>query len=88
MSMMLDKKSMTEEDIKLQYITPAITAKWDIHKITMETQTTDGKINLKDNLVFREKPKRVDYLLYLNANNPILYSIHHDFLSLYWKEGL
>ena len=71
MSMMLDKKSMTEEDIKLQYITPAITAKWDIHKITMETQITDGKINLKGNLVFREKPKRADYLLYLNANNPI-----------------
>ena len=70
-SMMLDKKSMTEEDIKLQYITPAITAKWDIHKITMETQITDGKINLKGNLVFREKPKRADYLLYLNANNPI-----------------
>lgn len=71
MSMMLDKKSMTEEDIKLQYITPAITAKWDIHKITMETQITDGKINLKGNLVFREKPKRADYLLHLNANNPI-----------------
>ena len=28
---------MSEEDIKLQYITPAITAKWDIKKITMET---------------------------------------------------
>lgn len=62
---------MTEEDIKLQYITPAITAKWDIHKITMETQITDGKINLKGNFVFREKPKRADYILYLNANNPI-----------------
>lgn len=71
MGMVLDKKAMTEEDIKLQYITPAITSKWDIHKITMETQITDGRINLKGNLVFREKPKRADYLLYLNANNPI-----------------
>ncbi len=71
MSPILSKKQMTEEDIKLQYITPAITSKWDVQKITMETQITDGKINLRGNFVFREKPKRADYLLYLNANNPI-----------------
>lgn len=62
---------MSEEDIKLQYITPAITAKWDIKKITMETNITDGKINLRWNFVTREKPKRADYVLYLNSNNPI-----------------
>lgn len=67
----LSKKNMTEEDIKLQYITPALLAKWDRRKITMETRITDGKINLKGNLVFREKPKRADYILYLCANNPI-----------------
>ena len=71
MSPVLPKKNMTEEDIKLQYITPAVTSKWSIGKITMETQITDGKINLKGNFVFREKPKRADYLLYLSANNPI-----------------
>lgn len=71
MSTVLPKKSMTEEDIKLQYITPAVTSKWSVGKITMETKITDGKINLKGNLVFREKPKRADYLLYLSANNPI-----------------
>ena len=71
MSPVLPQKSMTEEDIKLQYITPAVTSKWSIGKITMETQITDGKINLKGNFVFREKPKRADYLLYLSANNPI-----------------
>lgn len=71
MSIILDKKQMTEEDIKLQYITPAITAKWSKEKITMETQITNGKINLKGNFVFREKPKCADYLLYLSANNPI-----------------
>ena len=69
--MILDKKQMTEEDIKLQYITPAITAKWNIHKVTMETQITDGRVNIKGNLVFREPPKRADYVLYLSANNPI-----------------
>lgn len=71
MSTILSKKAMSEEDIKLQYITPSVTAKWNINKITMETQVTDGKINLKGNFVFREKPKRADYILYLNANNPI-----------------
>lgn len=67
----ISKKQMSEEDIKLQYITPALTDKWDIQKITMETNITDGKINLKGNFVTREKPKRADYMLYLNANNPI-----------------
>ena len=71
MSTILSKDAMSEEDIKLQYITPAITSKWDRGKITMETQVTDGKINLKGNFVFREKPKRADYILYLNAHNPI-----------------
>lgn len=68
---MIDKKQMTEEDIKLRFITPAITAKWNIDHITMETKITDGKINLKGNFVFREKPKKADYVLYINANNPI-----------------
>lgn len=67
----ISKEQMSEEDIKLQYITPAITAKWDIKKITMETNITDGKINLRGNFVTREKPKRADYVLYLNSNNPI-----------------
>ena len=68
---MFDKKQMTEEDIKLQFITPAITMKWSLDRITMETKITDGKINLKGNFVFREKPKKADYILYINANNPI-----------------
>ena len=71
MSTILPKKAMSEEDIKLQYITPSIISKWDRGKITMETQITDGRINLKGNFVFREKPNRADYILYLNANNPI-----------------
>jgi len=71
MSYILSKNEMSEEDIKLQYITPAITSKWNISKITMETQVTDGRINLRGNFAFREKPKRADYILYFNANNPI-----------------
>lgn len=71
MSTVLSKSEMTEEDVKLQYITPAIISKWDKGKITMETPVTDGKINLKGNFAFREKPKHADYILYLNSNNPI-----------------
>ena len=71
MSPILNKAQMTEEDIKLQFITPAITTKWSKDLITMETKITDGKINLKGNLVVREKPKKADYVLYLHANQPI-----------------
>ena len=71
MSTVIPKHMMTEEDIKLQYITPAILSKWDRNKITMETQITDGQINLRGNLVSRKAGKRVDYLLYLSSNNPI-----------------
>ena len=71
MHTIIQKRQMTEEDIKLQYITPAVTSKWNIKKITMETRITDGKINLKGNLAVREKPKRADYVLYLCANHPI-----------------
>lgn len=62
---------MTEEDIKLQFITPAIVSKWDQSKITMETPITDGRINLKGNLVSRQKPKKADYILYINKYKPI-----------------
>ena len=49
--MILDKKQMTEEDVKLQYITPAIQSKWGLDRITMETRITDGQINLKEMMV-------------------------------------
>ncbi len=71
MSPILPKNQMTEEDIKLHFITPAITAKWGKDLITMETKITDGKINLKGNLIVRESPKKADYVLYLQANKPI-----------------
>ena len=65
---------MSEEDIKLRYITPAILNKdWAFEDISMEMQVklTDGKINLKGNLVARSKPKYADYVLYYNRATPI-----------------
>lgn len=69
----LNKKEMSEEDIKLQYITPAILSKWDKSRITMETKITDGKICLNGNFVHRDKKsaKFADYVLYWNSGFPI-----------------
>ena len=71
--MILNKKQMIEEDIKLNYVAPAINASgWQNGvNITMETKITDGKINIRGNMAVREKAKREDYLLYLNKYNPI-----------------
>lgn len=70
--MIMDKKQMSEEDIKLRYITPAITAKWPLHRITMETKITDGRISLRGNMAHRESPKRADYILYMRDNKPLV----------------
>ncbi len=66
----IGKKQMSEEDIKLNYITPVILNGWKGH-ITMETKITDGRINIRGNIVARSKPKFADYVLYLNDGKPI-----------------
>ena len=69
-----DDLLLSEEDIKLRYITPAITSKsWSLTDISMEAQVklTDGKINLRGNLVARGKAKFADYMLYYNRATPI-----------------
>lgn len=71
MAAVLSKRQMTEEDIKLQFITPAITKKWALSLITMETKITDGQINLRGNMVSRKEAKKADYILYLNESTPI-----------------
>ena len=71
MSPILPKDQMTEEDIKLHFITPALEKKWTKDRMTMETQITDGKINLRGNLAVREKPKKADYILYLTPYRPL-----------------
>ena len=66
--------ALSEEDVKLRFITPAILNKgWSVEDITMETKVklTDGKINIRGNLVAREKPKYADYVLYHNRATPI-----------------
>lgn len=64
---------MTEEDIKLQFITPAIEgAGWDRQKqIRMEYNFTDGRVIVRGNVTARGKRKRTDYLLYYKPNIPL-----------------
>ncbi len=73
--MIISKKDMSEEDVKLNYITPALIDSGWKDKITMETkvQFTDGKICLNGNFVHRDKKsaKFADYVLYWKSNFPI-----------------
>ncbi|MCL1876250.1 MAG: hypothetical protein FWF87_08350 [Synergistaceae bacterium] len=59
MSELLKKNEMTEEDIKLRYITPAIARKWDKHtQIRMEYCFTDGRVIVRGSIVARGKKKK------------------------------
>ena len=68
---MPDMKQLTEEDIKLRCITPAIQKKWKNENILMEAKITAGRINLTEKVVKRDRPKKADYLLLLRPNHPI-----------------
>lgn len=71
--MSINKKAMSEEDIKMKYITPAIEkAGWDIRtQVRAEYTFTDGRIIVRGNLVARGKKKRADYLLSYKPNIPL-----------------
>ncbi len=66
----ISKKIMTEEEIKLNYITPVLLPKWKDY-IRMEQQITDGRIDIRGNMVTRKSPKKADYVLYYNVNTPL-----------------
>ena len=68
---MIDK-SLTEEDIKHRYITPAIEQKgWDKQHVRMEYAFTDGRVIFDGNVHDRKAKKRADYLLFGHNNQPI-----------------
>lgn len=68
---MQDKKQMSEADIRRLYIDPALESKWDKFRIRAEVKITDGAIDLRGNLVYRQPPKKADYVLYKEDNYPI-----------------
>ena len=68
----MDKKTLTEEDIKLRFITPSITnAGWTNKLIRMEYYFTDGRVIFQGNVHARQKGKKADYLLHSSPNHPI-----------------
>ncbi len=63
---MVDKRDMTEEEIKLNYITPAIEATWPRTSIRMEFPVTLGRIIIDGKKTRRDKKGEADYLLFRN----------------------
>ena len=71
MTTFLDK-SLSEEDIKNRYITPAIEASgWEKEFIRMEYYFTAGRIMVQGHFKHRKAGKKADYLLYTRENYPI-----------------
>lgn len=63
---------MTEEEVKLNYITPAIEeAGWSKKQIRMEYAITDGKIVVRNNIAKRLPKKIADYVLFYKENLPL-----------------
>lgn len=70
---MFNKKELSEEDIKMKYITPALEkSNWSVkNDMRAEYYFTDGRIDVRGNKAHRRKGKKADYLLFYKANLPI-----------------
>jgi type I restriction enzyme, R subunit len=65
----MDKKSLTEADIRTKYITPALVGKngdkWDaISQLREEVYFTKGRVIVRGKMVKRGEAKKADYLLF------------------------
>lgn len=69
----MDKKTLTETDIRTKFITPALVqAGWNLQtQIMEEVQITDGKILVRGKKHKRSPAKKADYILYHKPNIPI-----------------
>ena len=69
----MNKKQMSEQDIRTKCITPAILAAgWDRDlQIREEVSFTKGKITVRRKIVKRGERKRADYILYWKPNIPL-----------------
>lgn len=67
----IPKWKMSEEDIKYNFITPALKRSgWGKH-IIFEKPFTDGRIDVYGERTYRQKQKYADYLLHFNQGLPI-----------------
>jgi type I restriction enzyme R subunit len=69
----MNKKDLSESDIKAKFITPAILSSgWDEQtQLGREIFFTDGRIYVKGKLTTRGKRKFADYILFYKPNVPI-----------------
>lgn len=72
----MNKKSLTETDIRTKFITPAIIgptgAKWDVMTQVMEEyHFTKGRVMVRGKTVKRGESKKADYLLLYKPNLPL-----------------
>jgi len=72
----MNKKSLTEADIRTKFITPAIVgeggSKWNVmSQLREEIYITKGRVIVRGKTVKRGEAKKVDYLLYYKPNLPI-----------------
>lgn len=69
----MNKKALSETDIRSKFITPAIVeAGWDLHKQIREEFTfTNGRVIVRKKLTTRGERKRADYVLFYKSNLPL-----------------
>lgn len=73
MSEQINKKALSETDIRTKYITPAILkAGWNpMTQLREEYAVTKGRIIARGKICKREKPLKADYVLFYKPNKPI-----------------
>ncbi|MYB33589.1 MAG: restriction endonuclease, partial [Gammaproteobacteria bacterium] len=68
----MNKKILTEAEIRTRYITPALyRSGWDPTQIREEFHFTKGRIIVRGKLVSRGKRKYADYVLFIKPNIPL-----------------
>ena len=68
----MNKKELTEAEIRTQFITPALyRAGWDAPQVREEFYFTKGRIMVRGKLVARGEGKKADYVLCIKQNIPI-----------------
>lgn len=68
----MNKKALSETDIRTKFITPAIAAKWDVMtQVREEVFFTAGQVIVRGKTVSRGTAKKADYVLYHKPSQPL-----------------
>ncbi len=68
----MNKKSMSEQDIRTNFITPNLQAAgWKGWRMREKVHFTDGRMIVRGQMAARGKRKRADYILYHKPNQPL-----------------